>query len=124
MNLNQFERSVRMHRAYADLFTKHFIRLAGRQPTEAEVETLENAPLCLTGMRLELVELRFSQATALSEVEAELEFLQREVASSQQLLKQAFENFAAEYDFHPAGQATYLILEEQLLHHVKQNQFR
>jgi len=122
MDISQLVRNVKMHRAYADVFKQHFTRLSGRAPSQMEIETLENAPLCLSGMRLELIELKLSRASTLSELASEFEFMRKEVESARVELQESYEAVAVRYGLHvPATRtATYLALEEELLRHVQQ----
>lgn len=121
MDLAHFSHNVLFHRTCANAFMREFIRLKSAGPTALELAVLENAPLCLSGMRLEILEARFRHAKTWAEIESEFEFMSNEVAAARPLLQSAYEALAfyLGHEVDTSSTRTYLELEEELLPHAR-----
>lgn len=117
MDIKQLKVRTAMHRAYAESFKYDFRRLLHREPSEAEAKTLENATLCMSGMRLELIAQAFAEAQTPFDVEDEVRFMCDRVDAAKQEILQAIETVAQKHSLrieHRPGRS-HLALEEHLL---------
>jgi hypothetical protein len=122
MDILHLERSTKLHRAYAEIFKQNFARALGRALTQTEIDTLESATLCFSGMRLEILERRSQGFRTPLDAEEEYRFLQVGVQAHCHELRCEFEAAARELGVatQPTSDESLLVFEERLLTDAKQ----
>jgi hypothetical protein len=126
MDMRILERNTKIHRAFADSFIASFNRTWQRPLTAAEISTIESVPLCLTFMRLEVLGVDLDRIKTTEDANRIFESIAKDVSAFRDEAMQAFEAVAKNLGLLLAAspQANLLVLEEQLLTHVRSAELR
>jgi hypothetical protein len=79
MNVRILKRNLQIHQVLSSSLSHHFLRLWGRGLSDQEQETIENATVCLSFMRLELLERSLELAQDRSVANEEFAFISASV---------------------------------------------